>query len=99
MYNQICKLISEEISYDSQGNRTATPVEREVFCQSRGVYQSEFYNAARVDMKPSVTLVLSDDRDYDGEKIVEFDDKTYDVIRTYPRDGSLELTLQAREKS
>ncbi len=98
MYNQVCKLISETIEYDSQGNRSITPAKREVFCQSRGVWMNEFYNAAKVDIKPSVTLILSDDRDYNGEKKVEFAGKTYDIIRTFPKDGTMELTLQAREK-
>lgn len=98
MYNHVCKLISETVTYDSQGNRIAVPVKREVFCQSRGVWASEYYAAAKTDLKPSVVIILSDDRDYGDEKVVEYDGKTYDVIRTYPRDGTLELTLQAREK-
>lgn len=98
MYNKICYLITGVPSYDSQGNQIVVPVKKEVFCQSRGVWQSEYYNAARVDLKPSVTLVLSDDRDYEGEKTVEYEGKTYDIIRTFPHDGAIDLTLQARDK-
>lgn len=99
MYNSVCKLVSETVTYDSQGNRQPTLTKKEVFCQSRGVWASEYYAAAKTDLKPSVVLILSDDRDYNGEKVVEFDSKTYDVIRTYPKDGTMELTLQARERS
>jgi len=56
-------------------------VEREVYVMPRGVYQSEYYNAAQVGLKPSITFELTVRDDYEGEKVVIYNDRTFDVIR------------------
>lgn len=96
MFNDIAKLVSVVITYDDVGNTIETPTEKEVFVQSKSVRAREFYEAATVDMKPDLVLVLSDYYDYDGEKLVEYNDKVYDVIRTYVNKNRLELTLTER---
>ena len=85
-------------TYDEYGNEVLTVTERVVFVQPRGVYQSEFYNAAQLGLKPSLTLVMTNRADYDGEKVVEFEGKDYDVIRvdwTAQRD-SISLICEER---
>lgn len=67
--------------YDEYGNEVQTVTETEVFVQPRGVYQSEFYNAAQLGLKPSLTLYLTNRDDYSGEKILDFEGKEYNVIR------------------
>lgn len=77
-------------TYDEYGNEVLSITETEVFVQPRGVYQSEFYNAAQAGLHPSLTLMLTNREDYDGQKIVEFEGKDYNVIRvdwTAQRDG------------
>ena len=70
------------ITHDEYGNPITLVEETEVFVQPRGVYQSEYYNAAQVGLKPSLTLVLSNRDDYNGQKYLEFEGKDYEVIRT-----------------
>lgn len=77
-------------TYDAAGNEIPSITETEVFVQPRGVYQSEFYNAAQLGLKPSLTLYLANKEDYDGQKILEYEGKDYDVIRvdwSAQRDG------------
>lgn len=77
-------------TFDSELNEIPNIIETEVFVQPRGVYQAEFYNAAQLGLKPSLTLFLANRDDYSGQKIVEFEGKDYDVIRvdwTAQRDG------------
>ena len=77
-------------TYDEYGNEVVTYIETQVYVQPRGVYQSEFYNAAQAGLHPSLTLMLTNREDYDGQKIVEFENKDYNVIRvdwTAQRDG------------
>ena len=77
-------------TYDAAGNEIPSITETEVFIQPRGVYQSEFYNAAQLGLKPSLTLYLANKEDYDGQKILEYEGKDYDVIRvdwSAQRDG------------
>ena len=77
-------------TFDAAGNEIPSITETEVFVQPRGVYQSEFYNAAQLGLKPSLTLYLANKEDYDGQKILEYEGKDYDVIRvdwSAQRDG------------
>ena len=77
-------------TFDQYGNEIQTITETEVFVQPRGVYQSEFYNAAQAGLKPSLTLYLTNREDYHGEKVLDFEGKSYNVIRvdwTAQRDG------------
>ena len=79
-----------EPTFDKYGNEIPTIIEREVFVQPRGVYQSEFYNAAQIGLKPSLTLYLTNRNDYSGEEVLSFEGREYSVIRvdwTAQRDG------------
>ena len=69
-------------TYDEYGNEVQNITETEVFVQPRGVYQSEFYNAAQAGLHPSITFVLTNREDYHGERLIEFEGKSYNVIRT-----------------
>ena len=85
----ILKSYSNE-GFDKYGNKTTKEVKRTVFVQPRGVYASEFYNAAQLGLQPSLTLYMTNRNDYQGEKVLEFDGKEYSVIRvdwTAQRDG------------
>ena len=68
-------------TYDGYGNEFVPEITTTVFVQPRGVYQSEFYNAAQLGLKPSLTLFLSNREDYDGQKVLTYEDKDYNVIR------------------
>ena len=77
-------------TYDEYGNEVPNITETEVFVQPRGVYQSEFYNAAQLGLKPSITLYMTNRADYDGQKILVYEGKEYSVIRvdwSAQRDG------------
>lgn len=91
MYDGIAKLKAYGTpTYDAEGNEIQTVEETEVFVQPRGVYSSEFYNAAQIGLKPSVTLTIANREDYDGQKVLEYEGKDYDVIRvdwSAQRDG------------
>ena len=96
----ILKSYSSE-GFDKYGNKTTKEVKRTVFVQPRGVYASEFYNAAQLGLQPSLTLYMTNRNDYQGEKILEFDGKEYSVIRvdwTAQRDG-ISLICEERVKS
>ena len=70
-----------ERTYDSYGNETIAKIERDVFVHPRGVYQSEFYNAAQNGLRPSLTLFIAHRADYDGERNLRYEGKEYSVIR------------------
>lgn len=69
------------VTYDDYGNPTSTTTYRLVYVKPRGVYNSEFYNAAQAGLRPTLTLELTNRDDYDGEREVAFEGKDYTVIR------------------
>ena len=83
MYDGIAILKSySNQGFDKYGNKTTKETKRTVFVQPRGVYASEFYNAAQLGLKPSLTLYMTNRNDYQGEKVLEFNGVEYSVIRT-----------------
>jgi len=79
-----------EPTYDGYGNEFIPEIGTTVFVQPRGVYQSEFYNAAQLGLKPSITLYMTNRADYDGQKVLVYEGKEYSVIRadwSAQRDG------------
>lgn len=100
MYDSIATLYSYTNRFnDEYGNPVVQENGTEVFVQPRSVYQSEYYNAAQVGLKPSLTLFIANREDYSGEKELEFEGKRYEVIRTdwnAQRDG---ISLVCEEKA
>lgn len=99
MYDSVAILYKDGTkTYDRFLNEKIERTARQVYVQPRGIYNSEFYNAAQAGLHPSVTLFLTNREDYEGEALVEFEGKKYDVIRTdwsAQRDG-ISLILQER---
>lgn len=102
MYDGIAVLKSYgEPTFDEYGNKVRTVIGTEVFVQPRSVYQSEYYNAAQLGLKPSLTLYLANREDYSGQKVLEYEGKEYSVIRTdwkAQRDG-ISLICEERVKN
>jgi len=82
MYDTVITLkVGPTVTYDDYGNENRVYTDREVYAIPRGVYQSEFYNAAQIGLHPSITFTLTNREDYEGEKLLEYDGKLYAVIR------------------
>jgi len=97
MFNDTCILYGEEIKTDEYRNQKKTLDDgKEVFCSVRSIGCSEFYSAAVTDFKPELEIILPDKWDYDGQKIVGYNDVLYNVIRTYEKFRTIELTLERR---
>lgn len=91
--DNICYLISNKIKQDENGNEIADGTEVMVFCAEVGVYSSEFFNAGIIDIKAEVLLLIDFDN-YEGQKIVKYNNAKYSVYRVFPRtDGFMELYL------
>lgn len=82
MYDDVAVLKGyNTATYDEYGNETYNMTETTVYVQPRGVYSSEFYNAAQLGLKPSITFVIANKADYADQPIIEFHSKEYNVIR------------------
>ena len=82
MYDDVAILKAYgEPTFDEYGNEIRQIIETEVYVQPKGVYSSEYYNAAQLGLKPSITLYLTDRLDYEGQKELTFDGRDYSVVR------------------
>lgn len=92
-YDHELTLIRQTIPKDSNGNPLTdgigNPIINEVktviLCGLKSVSRNEFYNAAAAGLKPEIVFVVHG-YEYNGERIVEFEDNRYRVIRTYMTD-------------
>lgn len=83
MYDSIATLKAYGTpTYDDYGNEVESITTTDVFVQPRSVYNAEFYNAAQLGLHPSITFVIANRADYDGQKVIEWEGKDYNVIRT-----------------
>lgn len=82
MYDSVATLKANPVvTYDAYGNEVITYTDRDVFVQPRGVYSSEFYNAAQAGLHPSITFELTNRADYSGERLIEWEGQLYNIIR------------------
>lgn len=68
-------------TFDEYGNEKMTYAKRKVYVMPRGVYSSEFYNAAQAGLHPEITFEMTNRADYNGERLIEFDGVVYNIIR------------------
>lgn len=82
MYDGIATLyaIKQGVA-DEYGNVVEVYESRDVYVMPRGVYQSEYYNAAQLGIHPSITFIIANRADYNDEKIVKYEGKEYRVVR------------------
>ena len=93
----VAELITEKnTGQDADGNALTKRYKRDVFCKVRSVTRNEFYRAAEQDLHPDIVITISDRIDYNDEKLVAYDQKLYDVIRTEWSGDEVELTLTER---
>ena len=97
--NQAAKitLITTEYTQDNLGEWIETREESTVFAYVSSVTMSEFYEAGLQGFKPEFrfSVWMSE---YDGQEVLEYNDKVYTIYRTYMRDdGRIELYVTEKK--
>lgn len=100
MYDSIAYLLKDGAkTYDTYLNEHIERTRRMVYVQPRSVYNGEFYNASIMGLHPSITLTLTNRADYDGETLVEYEGKLYNVIRADWKAQRDSISLVLEEKT
>lgn len=100
MYDARVKLIRRtESGRDKYGNIIHTEEVKERWAEVKSVSRAEYYQAATTGMQPTMVIVLSDRRDYEGQSHAVINGVEYVVIRTYVKGETIEITLTEREKN
>ena len=83
MYDTVITLKSPaSSSCDEYGNEIIAYDDRIVYAMPRSVYSNEYYNAAQNGLHPSIVFEIANRADYDGQRLLEWQGKLYNVIRT-----------------
>ncbi|MED4783445.1 phage head closure protein [Brevibacillus choshinensis] len=89
---ELTLILPGRVEQDEIGNEIPVdPIETTILCDLKSVSRSEFYNAAATGLRPELVFVIHK-YEYNGERLVEFDGKRYNVLRTYAT-GIEELEL------
>jgi len=93
LFSDVVFLVSETTSVNSMGDPITIPSKRMVFSNKKSIRQSEFYQAQATGLKPELTfgIHLSE---YADEPKLEYNDKTYKIIRTFENGETLELICE-----
>ena len=81
-------LVSTSYTTNAMGNVIPVRNEKEVFVNRKGVRMQEFYQAAAHGLKPELMLEVRS-HDYGGEDELTYAGKTYDIMRTYDKNGEI----------
>lgn len=94
LFREIIDLISITTTENDMGDPIETPSKLQVFADKQSIRQSEFYQAQTTGLRPESMFVIRS-IDYSGQPKLEYNSKTYAIIRTYEKDGELiELVCQ-----
>lgn len=94
MRNDVITLVSKTYQNDTYGIERETVSTSSIYCDVRSITQTEFYEGAKVGMKPEYRFDVFV-WDYDGQPEVIYDGVTYTVYRTYQASPDvLELYVQ-----
>lgn len=93
-WRHMATLVAIQKTVDGDGYKTDAETRREVFCNKKSATRSEFYTAKQAGDK--IVLVLEvRGVDYEGETLVEFEGKPYEVVRAYTKAGeTIELNCK-----
>lgn len=89
-------LVAEEYFKDEYGISRTITTKHKAYAQMNSITRAEFYDAGRNGLNPefSITMFAGD---YNGERVVEYDGKTYGVYRTYyARTDTVELYVERK---
>lgn len=91
----VIKLIKQTITHDVYGREIVTESTSTVFCEVNSVSQSEFCAAADTELNPEYRFTIFFG-DYDGETLVEFNNRRYSIYRTFRSGDDLELYAERK---
>ena len=88
MWRDVGYLVTETHTTNSMKDIVTTETQRKVFCNKKSIRQTEFYQAAATALRPELMFEVRT-ADYSDEAKFKFGAKTYNIIRTYDKDGEI----------
>lgn len=93
---EIALLTENGFTRDKIGNKIPTYAKNTLFASELPITRNEYYTAGQNNVELSRAIIVHP-FEYDGQKLVEIDNTTYSVTRTYKRNNEeIELYLTQR---
>jgi SPP1 family predicted phage head-tail adaptor len=94
LFRDVVNLISVSTTENDMGDIIEIEKSRQVFANKKSVTRAEFYQAAVTDLRPELMFEVRS-IEYENEKKLKFNNKTYNIIRIYSKNDELtELVCQ-----
>lgn len=94
LFRDVVNLVDISCTENDIGDPIENETKLQVFADKQSIRQSEFYQAAATGLRPELMFVIRS-IDYNQQPKLEYNSKTYTIIRTYEKDGELiELVCQ-----
>ena len=94
LFRDVINLVSIATTENDMGDPIEVETKREVFADKKSIRQNEFYQSFAVGLKPELMFEVRS-IEYGQEPKLEYNLKTYTIIRTYDKDGEFtELVCQ-----
>jgi len=94
LYRDIISLITETFTVNDMGDAIPADTKKQVYANKKSIRQSEFYQAAATGLRPELMFEVRTS-DYNGQPKLEYESVTYNIIRTYDKNGEItELICQ-----
>lgn len=94
LFRDIIYLVSVTTTENDMGDIIEVETKRQVFADKKSIRQNEFYQAQATGLRPELMFIVRS-IEYEQEPKLEYNSKTYNIIRTYDKDGELtELVCQ-----
>jgi SPP1 family predicted phage head-tail adaptor len=95
LFRDVIDLITFEESTNENGFSTQTETERTtVFSNKKSVRGNEYYLASQNGIKLEAMFVVRT-ADYQSQRYMDFENKRYEIVRTYDKGEFIELICQA----
>lgn len=95
LFREVINLISFSNGENQLGDAIKVKVKSPgIFADKQSIRQSEFYQASSTGLRPEVMFIIRT-CEYNNESNLEFNNKEYNIIRTYEKDSEfIELVCQ-----
>lgn len=94
MWRDVVALVAIVETTNDIGDTVTVETSRTVYADKRSVRAAEFYQAHATGLRPEMMFVVRYD-EYQGEPVLEYGGKRYNIIRTYSKNGEeIELVCQ-----
>ena len=87
-FREIIDLVSITQTTNDIGDFVDTEATTTVYADKHSIRQSEFYQAYATGLRPELMFVIRE-VDYDNQPRIKYNNKYYNIIRTFSRDGEL----------